>query len=184
MKTIKVELSEQGLKELLKKIDLLQQELEKANSKIVEKMADYTLQEIQNNFSATDYQDGNEDVSFFKRGSDNKVSVGTTGSQVLYDEFGTGTAGANNGHEMKGDFPLKPYNSGRTIRANKSDESSATANGIPVGGLYWTYKDKNGQKRYTQGIPAGKQVFNASISLEKEKNRIIKQEVSEVLSKL
>lgn len=184
MRTIKVELSEQGLSELLKKINMLNDELQKANTKIVEELADYTLNEIQNNFSATDYQDGNEDVSFFKRGSDNKVSVGTMGSQVLYDEFGTGTAGANNGHEMKGDFPLKPYNSGKTIRTNNSDESSATANGIPVGGLYWTYKDKNGQKRYTQGIPAGKQVFNASVALEKEKRRIIKQEVSEVLSKL
>lgn len=184
MRTIKVELSEQGLSELLKKINRLNDELQKANTKIVEELADYTLNEIQNNFSATDYQDGNEDVSFFKRGSDNKVSVGTMGSQVLYDEFGTGTAGANNGHEMKGDFPLKPYNSGKTIRTNNSDESSATANGIPVGGLYWTYKDKNGQKRYTQGIPAGKQVFNASVALEKEKRRIIKQEVSEVLSKL
>lgn len=184
MKTIKVDLSEQGLRELLKKINKLNTELQKANTKIVDKLADYTLSEIQNNFSATDYQDGNEDVSFFKRGSENKVSVGTMGSQVLYDEFGTGTAGANDGHEMKGDFPLKPYNSGRTIRTNKSDESSATANGIPIGGLYWTYKDKNGQKRYTQGIPAGKQVFNASISLENEKTKIIKQEVSEVLSKL
>lgn len=184
MKTIKVKLSIQSLQELQGKITNLKEGLEKTNTKIVGKMADYALQEIQNNFSATDYQDGNEDVSFFKRGSEKRVSVGTMGSQVLYDEFGTGTAGADDGHEMKGDFPLKPYNSGRTIRKNKSDESSATSKGIPVGGLYWTYKDKNGEKRYTQGIPAGKQVFNAVLALEKKKKEIIKQEVSEVLSKL
>lgn len=184
MKNIKVSLSEKSLSELRKKIISLKDELPKVNAKIVDKLAEHTLTEIQNNFSATDYQDGNEDVSFFKRGSGNKITVGTMGSQVLYDEFGTGTAGANDGHEMKGDFPLKPYNSGRTIRQNKSDESNASANGIPVGGMYWTYKDKNGQKRYTQGIPAGKQVFNASLSLNEEKSKIIKQEVSEVLSKL
>ena len=85
---------------------------------------------------------------------------------------------------MKGDFPLKPYNSGKTIRTNKSDESTATTKGIPVGELYWTYKDKNGEKKYTQGIPSGKQVLNAAISLDKQKKQIIKQEVSDVLSKL
>ena len=184
MKTVKIELSSQSLNKLLKKINNLKEELDKANTEIVEKLADYTLSEIQTNFSSTDYKDGNEDISFFKRGSDKKVTIGTMGSQVLYDEFGTGTAGANDGHEMKGDFPLKSYNSGKTIRTNKSDESNATAKGIPVGGLYWTYKDKNGEKRYTQGIPAGKQVFNASISLQEKKKEIIKQKVSDVLSKL
>lgn len=184
MKTVKVELSSKGLNELLKKVNNLKEELDKKNAQIVNQLADYALSEIQTNFSSTDYKDGNEDVSFFKRGSGNKMSVGTMGSQVLYDEFGTGTAGANDGHEMKGDFPLKPYNSGRTIRTNKNDTSNATANGIPVGGLYWTYKDKNGQKKYTQGIPAGKQVFNASIALQNKKKQIIKQEVSDVLSKL
>ena len=184
MKTIKVKLSNQGMKELLEKVNTLKKDLEKANEKIVDRLADYALSEIQTNFSMTGYQDGNEDVSFFKRGSKSKKTVGTMGSQVLYDEFGTGTAGASNGHEMKGDFPLKPYNSGKTIRTNKSDESTATTKGIPVGGLYWTYKDKNGEKKYTQGIPAGKQVFNASVALNNKKTEIIKQEVSDVLSKL
>ena len=110
MKNIKVSLSEKSLSELRKKIISLKDELPKVNAKIVDKLAEHALTEIQNNFSATDYQDGNEDVSFFKRGSGNKMTVGTMGSQVLYDEFGTGTAGANDGHEMKGDFPLKPYN--------------------------------------------------------------------------
>lgn len=184
MNEIKVRLSNQGLEDLLEKVNNLKKGLEQANSKIVDKLADYTLSEIQSNFATTDYQDGNEDVSFFKRGTKKNMSVGTMGSQVLYDEFGTGTAGANNGHEMKGNFPLKPYNSGRTIRTNKNDESNATANGIPVGGLYWTYKDASGEKKYTQGIPAGKQVLNAAISLDKQKKQIIKQEVSDALSKL
>ena len=97
MKTIKVKLSNQGMKELLEKVNTLKKDLEKANEKIVDRLADYALSEIQTNFSMTGYQDGNEDVSFFKRGSKNKKTVGTMGSQVLYDEFGTGTAGAKTG---------------------------------------------------------------------------------------
>ena len=184
MKSIKVELSVKGLENLLNKVNKLQTELQKANINIVDKLAKEGINEIQNNFSVTKYQDGNEDVSFFERGTNNKKTIGTMGSQVLYDEFGTGTAGESNPHPKKGDYPLKGYNTGRTIRPNKKQESNATAHGIPMGGLYWTYMDKNGQKQYTQGIPAGQQVFDASVSIRKKKAEIIKQEVSDVLSKL
>lgn len=183
-KVIKVKLSLQELSDLKNRVINFKDNLNQLDSNIVNKLADFSLNEIQNNFSATDYKDGNDDVAFFKKGTKKSKTVGMSGTQVLYDEFGTGEEGAKSGHEMKGDFPLNPYNSGRTIRRNKNSESNATANGIPVGGLYWTYKDKNGQKRYTQGIPAGKQVLNAAIALRKQKNKIIKKEVSDALSKL
>lgn len=182
-KIIKVKLSLNDLKDLKNRIINFKDNLNQLDSNIVNKLADFSLNEIQNNFSATDYKDGNDDVDFFQRGTEKAKTVGMSGTQVLYDEFGTGEEGAKNGHEMKGDFPLNPYNSGKTRRRNKKSDSNATANGIPVGGLYWTYK-KNGEKRYTQGIPAGKQVLNAAIALRKQKNKIIKKEVSDALSKL
>lgn len=183
MKSIKVPLSNQGLNDLLQKVNNFKNDLKEAETKIVEKMADYTLEQIQNNFSSTTYKDGNDDVAFFKRGTDNKKTVGAMGTQVLYDEFGTGEEGAKDGHEMKGDFRLKPYNSGKTIRPNNNPNSTASQLGIPLGTKYWTYKVGD-IKKYTTGIPAGKQVFNASISLKNKKMQIIKKEVSDVLSKL
>ena len=51
------------------------------------------------------------------------------------------------------------------------------------GGLYWTY-NKDGIKVYTQGIPAGKQVYNAAKRLQKEKEKISKKVVGDALSKL
>lgn len=183
MKVIKVPLSNQGLNDLLKKVNDLKDNLEKANAKIVDGLCDYALEEIQNNFSSTGYQDGNEDVGFFKKGTANKKSVGATGSQVLYDEFGTGTQGEQSPHPIKGKLGLRGYNTGRTIRKNGNPESSASANGVPLGALYWTYK-KDGVKYYTTGIPAGKQVYNAAISLRNKKLQIVKKEVSDALSKL
>lgn len=183
MKVINVKLSNQGLNDLLKKINNLKSNLKESETKIVDKMADYTLEQIQNNFSATNYKDGNDDVAFFKKGTNNKKTVGTIGTQVLYDEFGTGEEGAKDGHEMKGDFRLKPYNSGKTIRPNNNPNSTASQLGIPLGIKYWTYKEGD-IKKYTTGIPAGKQVFNASISLRNKKMQIVKQEVSDALSKL
>ena len=132
MKTIKVKLSNQGLNDLLQKVNNLKNGLKEAETKIVEKMADYTLEQIQNNFSSTTYKDGNDDVAFFKRGTDNKKTVGAMGTQVLYDEFGTGEEGAKDGHEMKGDFRLKPYNSGKTIRPNNNPNSTASQLEIPL----------------------------------------------------
>ena len=42
----------------------------------------------------------------------------------------------------------------------------------------------NGIKMYTQGIPAGKQVFKAANDLKNIKLKIIKDKVGEVISKL
>ena len=47
-----------------------------------------------------------------------------------------------------------------------------------------TYKDKNGDIVYTQGIPAGKEVYNASTELEKDKKEVIKDKVGGIISKL
>lgn len=185
MKKVKVTLSKEGLKELSQKIDNLKKDLKQADNKIKNRLADFAENQINMNLSATPFKDGNDDTYTFKEDSDEKMKVGMRGSQVLYNEFGTGTEGEQSPHEEKGKFALNPYNNrnGTTIRQNNKENSDATKNGIPVGGLYWTYMD-NGTKRYTQGIPAGKQVFDAAMSLRNEKKKIVKEEVSDALSKL
>lgn len=182
MKTIKVPLSNQGLNDLLKKINNLKDDLNKAAKDIKNELADYTRTEIDNNLSATQFKDGNDDVYTFKENKDNKIIVGMRGSQALYDEFGTGTQGEQSPHPYKSEYPLSGYNTGRRIRKASVKVNENT--GLPIGIKYWTYKNKQGETVYTTGIPAGKQVFNASISLRNKKNQIIKQKVSDALSKL
>lgn len=185
MKKVKVPLSVKGLKDLSKNVRGLKKDFKDLDTRIVEQLSDFTLQEIQKNFSATIYKDGNDDVSFFERGTSKKKIVGMMGTQVLYDEFGTGTEGQKSPHPLKEKYGLKPYNNraNTTIRTNNSPNSTASQFGIPLGALYWTYND-GGVKVYTTGIPAGNQVYNASVSLRKKKMEIIKKEVSDVLSKL
>jgi len=176
-------LSSNDIKETIKKLKEFQKNISEADKEIVEQLADIGLQKIQDNYNITGYKDGNEDTGFFKTGSDKVKRIGVTGTQVLYNEFGTGTIGSQNPHPEKSGYGLNSYNSGRTIRKNGKSESNATQNGIPEGELYWTYM-KNGQKHYTQGIPAGKQVYDAANSLKEEKTRISKKVVGDVLSKL
>lgn len=182
MKDIKVPLSVSGLNDLLKKVNNLKSNLQKVDKNIVDKLADYVLDEVQNNYSATPFKDGNDDISFFKKGTDTKKTVGAMGSQVLYNEFGTGTQGEQSPHPKKTEYSLNSYNSGRTIR--KASVKVNEKSGIPVGTKYWTYKNIQGEIVFTTGIPAGMQVFNASISLKNKKRQIIKQEVSDALSKI
>ena len=185
MKIVKMDLSSQSIKDLVKKLEDFKKDIKQADKKIVKELSDLGLKEIQANYATTPYKDGNEDVGFFTAGNDDKRTIGVVGTQVLYNEFGTGTAGEMNPHEDKGKFSLNPYNNrvGTTIRENKIQDSEASKHGIPVGGLYWTYMN-NGEKQYTQGIPAGKQVYLAAKTIEKEKTRIIKKVVGDALSKL
>ena len=182
MKVIKVPLSDKGLDDLLKKINNLKKELKEADKRIVEKIADFTETEIEKNLSATEFKDGNDDVHTFKEIEENKAKVGMRGSQVLYDEFGTGTQGETSPHPLKENFGLAGYNTGRKIRRASVKVNENT--GIPIGAKYWTYKNKSGETVFTTGIPAGKQVFNAAQTLKNKKMEIVKQEVSDVLSKL
>ena len=183
MKKINVDLSNQSIKKLIYKLERFNKSIENADKKIVEELSNLALAEIQKNYSNTPYKDGNDDVSFYITGEEKKKKVGVTGSQVLYNEFGTGTEGEKSPHPEKGEFGLNSYNSGRTIRRNNNPNSSASRLGIPEGELYWTYRDGS-IKKYTQGIPAGKQVYMAAKTVKKEKNEIIKKVVGDALSKL
>ena len=178
-----MELSSQSINSLIKNLENFKKDIKQADKKIVDELCKIGLQEIQQNYASTPYKDGNDDVGFFITGSNAHKKVGASGTQVLYNEFGTGTEGANIPHPKKGEFGLRGYNTGTTIRQNNRENSNATNNGIPVGGLYWTYMDGS-IKKYTQGIPAGKQVYLAAKTIEKQKKKIIKKVVGDALSKL
>ena len=182
MKKINIPLTSKGIKEFQKKIDNLITQLPKVNEKILSELADIGQNEIEKNRASTIYTDGNDDYKVFKEKTENGYKVGARGSQVLYDEFGTGTEGLNEPHPMKNDFNLKEYNSGKTIRTASTKMKPET--GILPGELYWTYKGKDGNLVYTQGIPAGKEVFNAEQTVKRKKQEIVKKKVGEVLSKL
>lgn len=173
MKKIKMELSTTSVNEIKNKILQLQADLNKAKELAVEDMANFALKEIKTNYAGSPYTDGNDDVSFFKEKKENKTIVGVKGSQCVYREFGTGTEGLNAPHPIKNKFPLNDYNSGKKIKVNSK-----------TGELFWIYKNKNGEKVYTQGIPAGKEVFNASVILKGKKYEILRRRVGEALSKL
>lgn len=173
MKIIKLNLSQSSIQKAIEKLSNLQNDLEKSSKSITKELSDIAFNQVNKNYASSPYTDGNDDVSIISRGTENHQKVGAEGSQVLYREFGTGTEGLNAPHPIKSNFKLKGYNSGSKIRVNSK-----------TGELFWIYKDSSGNKVYTQGIPAGKEVYNAALILKGKKISIIKKRVGEALSKL
>ena len=52
---------------------------------------------------------------------------------------------------------------------------------IPIGGLYWTYKDVNGEIVFTQGTPAQREVYDSIDRTYEKSPEVIKKIMKEVV---
>lgn len=143
-------------------------------------IADQAFDEIQKNYQEA-IKEPDESMDFSLTGGQNSKTVSMSGVQAIYSEFGTGTEGTKSPHPQKADFSLNPYNSGTTIR--KATTTISKLHGIPIDGLYWTYRNANGDIIYTQGIPAQKEVYNTVISIKDKIPTIIKKNMLSLLKK-
>lgn len=183
VKKIPLTLSTSSIRETIQKLQAMKKELSNVGDEIANELVSIAEQKISENYSSKPFKDGNDDWKVYTaKEAKGHYKAGVSGIQVLYNEFGTGTEGLNNPHDMKSKFNLKPYNSGPTIRPVTDAVSNVT--GMRVGELYWTYKDKDGNTVYTQGIPAGMEVYHASEYLRKIKNTVAKRKVSGIISKV
>lgn len=181
-KVIKFDLMKDDVNELIKKLENLKKEAERAKDNIIDDLKEVGRDMISYTLSSDPYlNDSNSNTSYYET----KNKIGINGSQSVYDEFGTGTKGGIYPHpdRKSSSEPLNDYNSGKTIRNNWSENSSASKNGIPVNTLYWTYI-KDGQKIYTQGRPAGAYVYKGKKAIKIAMKTINKKRVGELLSKL
>lgn len=118
-------------------------------------IANVLVNEINNNYSmfvnslSHDHQDRSDTrVYVVKQDKGNRVVI--SGSQVLYDEFGTGDAGLMQPHREKAKYNLNGYNTGAHIKTSSN------------GAHYWNYYSTKDAKWVTsQGVPAGMFVFNS-----------------------
>lgn len=173
-----ISLNEKEIDALCNKLTSIAGKLDKMGKKIVDEASNLAIDEMTKNYQNSQYEEGSE-TDFFQKGTETEKQVGMTGEQVIYTEFGTGTEGEMNPHPQKEEFSLNPYNSGKTIR--RATKEVHDKHGIGQGELYWTYKDKNGEVKYTQGIPAQKIVYNADEKLKEDLPAICKKAVEEVL---
>ena len=124
-------------------------ELSATRQAVSESMGEELAKEVQTNYDSFvsglshDHQDRSDTIiNSYK--TDRGCVVVARGSQVLYDEFGTGDRGLMNPHPDKGKYSLNDYNSGSHIKLDKD------------GSFYWTYySTKDGKYTSSHGVPAG-----------------------------
>lgn len=166
-----------ALKDMLKDVD---DEVEKTMVEIVKKGESYLDAQY-----TTRLKDPNiTDISTSWSKKDNEYELKASGKDVVYEEFGTGDRGEESPHSEKSIFEekygLKKYNSGQYIRnVSDYDENSYTYDDLQEFGInsgkFWRY-NKNGILYYTQGVPAGQEMWDT-------RNYLIKNVIPEVSKK-
>lgn len=165
--------------DLIKSLNTLSKTLEKMPNELVNELGVLGLEKLNEKYSQRKQDENITDINTSIKPSENRCDILSQGKDVIYEEFGTGDEGKGNPHPDKSKYNLNDYNSGKYIR--NANESSSQ-HGI-TDGKYWTYK-KDGDIKYTQGVPSGKEMFETSNYLKETIPDVLKKKASDVLSKV
>ena len=179
---MKIQLSEASIKNAIDLIKTLEDNINVANENIVDRLVDEGQQYAAYYNALMTYAVGKNNARVVPSktlgGVKSKGSIALTGTDAVYYEFGTGEEGLHNPHPIKENFALNPYNSGPTIKVNKQGQHYWY---VPKGKYVPSqYVRANG---YTQGVPAGKQMYMTAQHLRSIKNNIIKEELNGAIQK-
>ena len=168
---------------MINSLNTLSSNINKLKTEIPKEIAEEGLKHLNSLYASKSKDNDTDDIHTSIDKTANGYSIISQGKDVLYEEFGTGDEGARHPHKDKSKYGLKDYNSGPTIRPVNSNNPALKAHGI-TSGKYWTY-EKDGEIKYTQGIPAGMQMFDTSNYLRSGVIKtIMKEKASDVLSKV
>lgn len=138
-----------ALRQARHKLKMLPNGLSAASKVISAKVASELTKEVENNYSEFvaslphDHQD-RSDTRIYNYRTDKGYRIIASGSQMIYDEFGTGDKGLMHPHIDKSRYGLNDYNSGSHIKIDKN------------GSYYWVYySEKDGKFTSSHGVPAG-----------------------------
>lgn len=107
------------------------------------------------------------------------TQVVMSGPNAVYDEFGTGERGARKPHPLKENFGLRPYNSGPYVSTHVNRRGKHYWFYRPMSTIEPSYFEKSG---YTEGTPAGKQMYNTLRYLEENAKNIVIEEFDNALN--
>lgn len=175
MKKININLSTNDIKKLIKNLESVQKGLKDCENEITKELVTKGVSLVEQNYANTQNRPFDEDYTVVPQINGNKGKIISQGSSVIYMEFGTGEIGANSPQHKKRDkFTLKDFNTGKYMKKHEDKDERPEKNGQ----YYWFYK-----KQYTQGIPAGSQVYKAAEDLKDLAPDIIRKVVDDKIWK-
>lgn len=170
----KIQISSNDINELISGLETLSSEIKQMSMDIPLQVAHQGLTYLDKQYANTPDDENITDITTSVGKTANGYAILSSGYDVIYAEFGTGDKGQNRPHKEKSKYGLKGYNTGEHIREVSESNEKLASKGI-TSGKYWTY-EKDGKIIYTQGIPAGMQMFNTSNEL---RSNIIKKVLEE-----
>lgn len=187
MKMSKVVVDISDIDKVVNALEILYQDLQKMQKEIPKEIAEEGLKYLNKQYSNL-YDDPNiGNISTKITETSKGYNLSAYGEDVIYAEFGTGDRGQEDSHPDKSKYSLNDYNSGPFILdivdvKNKAMIDVLAQNGI-TSGKFWSYR-KFGETHLTQGIPAGKQMFNTFNYLkDKEVPKTVKKRGEEINDK-
>lgn len=152
MKTIRIRLNEKSINDAITELNEYRQKVEKAAEEIVYRLTEEGVSLAQMNAAYMNIYDSGELVNGIEsQYSGNKGFVISTATHSVFCEFGTGVVGANNPHPEV------------AILGWKYDVNQH-------GELGWWYYDKNGEARWTKGMPSRPYMYDTAKML---RNRVV-----------
>lgn len=152
MKTIRIRLNEKSINDAITELNEYSQKVEKAAEEIVYRLTEEGVSLAQMNAAYMNIYDSGELVNGIEsQYSGNKGFVISTATHSVFCEFGTGVVGANNPHPEV------------AILGWKYDVNQH-------GELGWWYYDKNGEARWTKGMPSRPYMYDTAKML---RNRVV-----------
>lgn len=144
-------LSSEEIFKLCKDLDVYGQKLERARNKILNRLADFTIERIK----VYCPEDTGELINSITKSEifEQTIHVFTDNAYAQYVEFGTGIVGQGNPHPDAG-------NTGWQYDVNSHGEKG------------WKYQDKNGEWHWTKGQEGSKFMYLAFQDLEQNYMRI------------
>ena len=176
---IQLDISVSDIKDITKGLESLYKNLDKEVDEIMQEIAKSGQDYLDKQYSNDLGKDPNIlDLNTRLEKTTNGYNLIGFGSDVVYEEFGTGDEGASHPHPVKSEYNLNDYNSGAFILDvsdvhNQEFLDILAQNGI-TSGKFWSYR-KNGT-HLTQGVPAGQEMWNT-------RNYLISEKIPEIIKR-
>ena len=183
---MKIQLSEASVSDAIQRLKTLQDNIQVANEMIVEELVSKGEEQANfyHNTAATQgVVDTYIDSDLQLNGRKSNGNIYMTGPSAVYFEFGTGEEGASSGHPLKWqtNVRLNAYNSGPFVsrHINKAGRHYWF---IPKN-KYWSESPYVKENGYTEGIPAGKVMYDTTRYIRFIKNTVVKKNLEGAIKK-
>ena len=156
---IKLRLSDKGIKDAIEQVKEARKKLKWAQDELVVRLAEYGAMRASLYFSVAQMNEDDERPVIsvkLDRGS-KRATITASSRDVGFIEFGAGSRFASSPHPLNSTWSESSVGKGRWLDPK---------------GWYYT---RNGQKRHSYGQPAAKAMYQTSLDIQEEVERIVRE---------